>query len=179
MGSDPRQDPSAQPGALRAAIEASDARPATAAVHLDVEFFCFRIRQTRFAVASALMTEVVRLPPVTTLPGSPSFLLGVAAHRGEVIPVVDLSRFLGMGTAVVTPRTRAAIARAEGMVVLLIADQLEGLRQLPGTSVMPPPIGGEGPAEFVSGVVTEARGTLSILDLPRLLAAARSRAVGR
>jgi purine-binding chemotaxis protein CheW len=171
--------PAGTGSALRAALDRSEDRPAPPAVQPDVEFFCFRIRQTRFAVSSGYVSEVVRLPPVTTLPGASPFLLGVAAHRGEVIPVVDLSRLLGMGTASLTGRTRAAIARADGMVVLLIADQLEGLRTVPSTSVMPPPLGGEGPVEFISGVLSDARGTLSVLDLPRMLSSARARTVGK
>jgi purine-binding chemotaxis protein CheW len=164
---------------LRAALDRSEDRPAAAAAEADVEYFCFRIHQARYAVLSSYVSEVIRLPPVTALPGTPPFLLGVAAHRGEVIPVVDLSRFLGTGTAAVTARTRAGIARVEGMVVLFIADQLEGLHTVQAGGLLPPPLGGEGPAEFISGVATEARGTLSVLDLPRLLSTARARTVKR
>jgi purine-binding chemotaxis protein CheW len=163
--------------ALKAALERSGERPMAATAQPDVEVFSFRIRQTRFGVLSGYVSEVVRLPPVTSLPGSPPFLLGVAAHRGEVIPVLDLSRFLGMGTTGISGRTRSAIARAEGMVLLLVADQLEGLHRIPAASLMPPPLGGEGPVEFFSSVVSDARGTLSILDLPRLLSSARARVV--
>ena len=164
---------------LRNALDRSEDRPAAVAQQPDIELFCFRIRQARFAFASGLVTEVVRLPPVTSLPGSPPFLLGVAAHRGEVIPVVDLTRFFGMGSATVTARTRTALCRAEGMVVLFVADQLEGLNVFAASSVVPPPLGGEGPAEFVTGIISDREGTLSIVDLPRLLSTARARTLGR
>ena len=163
--------------ALKTALERSSDRPTAATMQPDVELFSFRIRQTRFAVPSGYVSEVVRLPPVTSLPGAPPFLLGVAAHRGEVIPVLDLSRFLGIGTAGITGRTRSAIARAEGMVLLLVADQLEGLHRIPAASLVAPPLGGEGPIEFLSGVVSDPGETLSVLDLPRLLQAARARVV--
>ncbi len=164
-------------GALRQALQASDDRPAPAKAAPEVEYFCLRIRQMKFAVESGFVHEVVRLPPLTRLPAAPPFVLGVGAHRGEVLPVIDLARLMAYGDTAITGRTRAAIARAEGMVVAMIADQLEGLTLFKASSVAPAPVGGEGAAEYLSAVVTTPQGAISVLDLSRILGAARARTV--
>jgi hypothetical protein len=48
-----------------------------------------------YAVPADRASEVVNLPPLTRVPGAGPHLLGVFAHRGEVLPVIDLSRLVG------------------------------------------------------------------------------------
>ena len=52
-------------------------------------FFCLRLLGGRYAFEAALVSEVVRLGPLTRLPAAPPFLTGVFTHRGEVLPVLD------------------------------------------------------------------------------------------
>jgi purine-binding chemotaxis protein CheW len=143
----------------------------------EVELFCVDIDGALFGIESGLIQEVVRVPPITPLPNAPAFLLGVATHRGDVVGAVDLARLLGRGETKVGARTRMAVARAEGMVVALLADQVMGLRTYPASAVKPAPLGAEG-SEFISGIVFAGRST-NILDLRRALSSARERATSR
>ncbi len=148
-------------------------------VEVDIELFCVEIDGDRFAVEASLVHEVVRLPPLTPLPGMPPFLLGVCAHRGEVLPVIDLARLLGRGESKIHGRSRMAIARVDGMAVALLTDSVEGLTKLPASLIEPAPVGAaQSGAEFLAGVSSDPMGTFSVLDLHRLIASARSRAVG-
>ncbi|MGC4113366.1 MAG: chemotaxis protein CheW [Myxococcales bacterium] len=143
----------------------------------EIELFRIEIAGTAFAVEAGLVQEVVRTPPITPLPGAPPFLVGVASHRGDVVAIVDLARLLGRGETQVRERSRLAIARSEGMVVGLLADEVLGLVKLPSASIQPPPLGTED-KEFISGVIT-APETMHLLDLRRALATARERASAR
>ena len=141
----------------------------------EVELFCIKLGGMRCAVDAGLIQEVVRMPPITPLPGAPAFLVGVSAHRGDVVSVLDLSRFLGRGETKIGLRSRMAICQADGMLVALIADEVFGLRKFKATAMQPAPLGADGGAEFISGVIAD-NGTLNILDLRRALATARARA---
>jgi len=171
------ETPSAKP--LREMlIEAGDHDVADRA-EVEIELFCMEMGDERFAVEAGLVHEVVRLPPITPLPGSPPFLLGVAAHRGEVLPVVDLARLMGRGEARLHQRSRVAVVRFEGMVMALLADQIEGLTRIPSTLLQPAPVGAtQRGAEFLAGVSSDPLGNFSLLDLRRLVQVARSRAGG-
>src|SRR5512147_2233226 len=71
--------------------------------------FGIRMLGGRYAFEAPLVTEVVRLGPLTRLPSAPGFLPGVFTHRGEVLPVLDVAQLVGEGPVAIRPSTRAAI----------------------------------------------------------------------
>jgi purine-binding chemotaxis protein CheW len=153
---------------------ASQARP-------EQEFFCFRAGDLRLAVPSENVLEVIRTGPMTPLPRTPSFLLGVTGHRGEVIPVMDLLRFLGKGEARVGPRTRLFIGTSGNYRVGVVADAVLGLRRVPVADILPPPLGGDAAAEHLLGVyeISASQETMALIHFTKLLQSARQRAVVR
>jgi purine-binding chemotaxis protein CheW len=140
-------------------------------------FFCLRILGGRYAFDALLVTEVVRLGPLTRIPAAPSFLPGVFTHRGEVLPVLDIGQLVGQGSISIRASTRAAVVRCGPWKVAVISDGLEGLVIIPRRQLEAPPAESSGMAEFLSGVARDRHGTIAVLDLPRLVEAARSRAV--
>lgn len=157
--------------------ESETARGGTARGGLEAWYFCLRLLGGRYAFEASHVTEVVRLGPLTRLPAAPAFLPGVFTNRGEVLPVLDLGQLVGQGATVLRPSTRAAIVHCEPWKVAVVSDGVEGLVSLPLRTIEPPPAESVGLAEFLSGVGRDPRGVVAILDLPRLVAAARARAV--
>ncbi len=143
----------------------------------DAWFFCLRMMGGRYAFEAPLVTEVVRLGPLTRLPAAPAFLPGVFTHRGEVLPVLDVVQLVGQGSVAIRPSTRAAIVHCGPWRVAVVSDAVEGLVAVPRKSLEPPPSESSGVAEFLSAVGRDAAGTVAILDLPRLVDTARARAV--
>lgn len=164
---------------LERALARAPDRPQADQSRRDREFFCFRIGELALGVPSENVREVVRLGPMTPLPRSPSFLLGVCGHRGEVLPVVDLLRYLGKGEAKTTTRTRLFVGIAERFHVGFLADAVTGLERVQLADIRPPPMAGDWANEHVLGVVMRPQGTLALLDLAKLLTAARARVVAR
>jgi len=143
----------------------------------DAWYFCLRLLGGRYAFEAPLVTEVVRLGPLTRLPAAPSFLPGVFTHRGEVLPVLDIAQLVGQGSVQIRASTRAAIIHSGPWKVAVISDSVEGLVSLPRRSIEPPPAESTGMAEFLSGVGRDRTGTVALLDLARLVETARHRAV--
>ena len=140
-------------------------------------YFCLRLLGGRYAFEASLVTEVVRLGPITRLPAAPSFLVGVFTHRGEVLPVLDVGPLVGRGATPIRPSTRAALVHCREWKVAVVTDGVEGLVALPARSIEPPPAESVGMAEFLSGVGRDRHGTVAILDLQRMVEVARGRAV--
>ena len=140
-------------------------------------FFSLRLLGGRYAFEAALVSEVVRLGPLTRLPAAPPFLTGVFTHRGEVLPVLDVSQLVGQGAIPLRPSTRAAIVHCGPWKVAVVSESVEGLIAVPRRALEPPPAESAGVAEFLSGVAQDKKGPVAILDLPRLVEAARARAV--
>ncbi len=51
------------------------------------------VGQELFGIPVAMLREILPLPPVTRLPGTPEWLRGIAQVRGDLLSVVDLGRF--------------------------------------------------------------------------------------
>lgn len=165
---------------LQRALAIAPERSVERAVQPDEEFFIFRVGELSLGVRSELVREVTRMGPMTPLPRSPSFLLGVVGHRGEVVPLIDLLRFLGQGESKVVARSRIFISEQGDFVVGFLADQVVGLRRIFVADKLPAPAGTGANNEFLEGVVQSREfGTVSLLDLARVVQTARQKAVAR
>ncbi|MDX2015280.1 MAG: chemotaxis protein CheW [Myxococcaceae bacterium] len=163
----------------RALAEAPDKARAQAA-RPDEEFFVFKLGELTLAVTSGYVREVARLTPLTPLPRAPSFLLGVVGNRGQVMPVIDLLRFLQQGESKVVRGARIFVGDSNGLLVAFLTDAVVGLRRIFVADKLPPPAGGGSATEFLMGVVQHRElGTVSLLDLPKVLQSARATVVRR
>ncbi|MFN0061704.1 MAG: chemotaxis protein CheW [Myxococcaceae bacterium] len=165
----------------RALAEAPERAPAPPAVPKQ-EFFSFRLGELAVGVPSIDVREVVRVGWVTPLPRTPAWILGVFGLRGEVLPVLDLLRFLGKGESRLTDRTRVFVGVAGSHAAAVVTDGVLGLREVKEADIVAAPVGGDAVNEHVRGVVP-ARGVhqeaLVLLHFSKLLQVARQRAVTR
>ncbi len=166
---------------LQRALDAAPDRPSAARAVPEKEYFCFSVGDLHFGVASEHVLEVVRPGPLTPLPKAPAFILGVCAHRGEVLLVLDLLRFLSKGEARIGGKTRLVVGVSGRYVAGMLADSVIGLRRFPMADIHPVPIGGSAGGEHLVGAVRpDPEGeTILLLDLAKLLESARRRAVSR
>lgn len=158
--------------------------PLRATAHQPVpgrEFFCFGLAELRFGVPSENVREVFRVGPLTPLPRTPAFVLGVCGHRGEVLPVLDLLRLLSKGEAKATDRSRLFVGLAGNFTTAILAESVIGLKKIPLGEVVPPPLGSEAIAEHLIGIAyaSEKNEAINLLDFSRLIHFARQRAVVR
>ena len=137
-------------------------------------YFRVRLLGSRFAFPAPLATEVVRLGPMTRLPGAPSFLLGVFQHRGEVLPVLDVAQLVGESPTPLGEAVRVVIVQSGPYRLALVADGIEGLGQIADEDLESAPQGSGGLLEFVEKAAPDG---LAILDLPRLIETVRERSV--
>jgi purine-binding chemotaxis protein CheW len=146
--------------------------------------FSFRVGGLRLAFRAGNVREVVRVSPLTPLPRTPPFLLGVMGHRGEVLPVVDLLRFLGKGEVKPGLRSRVLIGVSHDFVAAFIADGVVGMLRVPTSEILPAPLGSDAAAEQIEGIVYSGgkerkESPLHLLDLSKLLTSIRQRVVTR
>ncbi len=81
----------------------------------------------RVRVPLALCREVVKVPVLARLPRAPVGLLGAAAVRGEVVPVLCLATLLGSRPALPAERSRLVLVRTESGPLALRVDAIERL----------------------------------------------------
>ena len=130
----------------------------------------FRVGEHHFASGIDEVAEILMSPPpVTSIPGTQAWLLGIANVRGNLIAVVDLKQFLFGQRTHVTPRARVLVVRQSGGNVGLLVDELLGQRNFGEADRAD--AAGETDArlgQFVTGDVTLGAERLGRLDMAAL-----------
>ncbi len=88
----------------------------------------FRIGETRLTCNVERVHEFLPPPPVTRVPGTKPWILGLANVRGDLVTIVDLSCYLGGERSVLTPRSRLLASSLRGRPVGLLVDEVYGQR---------------------------------------------------
>ena len=81
------------------------------------------------------VNEILQIPPLTLVPGTKPWLLGVANVRGNLVAVVDLRGYLEGGRSPIGERSRLLLARQPGGTVGLLVDEVLGQRNLTDENV--------------------------------------------
>jgi purine-binding chemotaxis protein CheW len=133
----------------------------------------FTIAATSYALDIGLVREVVLPQPLTPLPNARPEIAGVANHRGEVVPVLDLGMWLGRAPASAPRRgARWIVIRAHDRVVALVVDAVIGPLGLEDRP-RPPPASADGTASRgVAGIGSYDGRPLLLLDAGSILEAA-------
>ncbi|MBE2248733.1 MAG: chemotaxis protein CheW [Myxococcus sp.] len=117
-----------------------------------------------YAVPAERASEVVNLPALTRVPGAAPHLLGVFAHRGEVLPVIDLTRLIGK--PVEERFKRVVVVRVARGAMAFTATRVIGVNPIPGAL---PRLGETGALAFMSGPATVPAGECAAIDPEGLL----------
>jgi purine-binding chemotaxis protein CheW len=123
----------------------------------------------RFLVPAAHVGEVLRMPELTRVPGSPRWVPGVANVRGQVLAVLDLRPLLGLPQDIDAVRPRLLRLDAGGVDVGLRVDAVDGVADPDLEQVEPLPPGAAAPDLF-TGVISAAGAPLPLLDVAAVVA---------
>lgn len=118
----------------------------------------FSCGQSWYAVPAERAAEVVSFPALTRVPGAPPHLLGVFAHRGEVVPVVDLG-VLTAGKPAASKR--AVLLRLPQGSVALTASRVAGVSSLSGSM---DPLGSSGVHLHLRGPARAGSDEVSVIE---------------
>ena len=119
----------------------------------------FACGQSLYALPAEKSAEVVSLPVLTRVPGAPAHLLGVFAHRGEVVPVVDLSVLTGGKGE--PGHKRAVLMRVARGVLAFTATKVAGVSQV---TLDEKPLGTEGVQAHLKGPVKTHAGDAAVIS---------------
>ncbi len=152
----------------------ADAQPIPVPEESPRELLSFELAGEEYAVDIHRIREIVKVPPITEVPRAPVDVLGVMSLRGEVIPVFDLRRRLGLPPADDEPSKRArvlVIDAGEGTSGVLV-DRVAQVVRLKPSSIEATPQG-LGPGvqpEYLAGIGRVKNRMYILLDIRATLA---------
>lgn len=115
-----------------------------------LQLLCFRVGGRVFGVDIMAIREILRNQRFTPVPHTPPHVAGVLNLRGELIPVVDLSRVLlrtesGAGAE----ESKLVVVNARGRTVGLLVDQVLDVLSIGVDALMPVPAAAGDPGPIV------------------------------
>ena len=114
--------------------------------------------------------EMVGQPPPTPVPNAPSYVEGVVAVRGQVIPAVNLRARFGFPATPHDVRSRLLVIRAEGRTVGLIVDSAREFACIPPEAVLPLPDGlASLSGRYLRGIAHRGDRVMLVVDIRELL----------
>lgn len=102
------------------------------------KFITFRIQNETYGFPIEVVKEINRLPHLTPLPSSPTFIKGVMNLRGKIVPVADLRMKFGMEPAEKTRDSCVIIIESPLGFMGLIVDSVREVREIAPEQIDPP-----------------------------------------
>jgi purine-binding chemotaxis protein CheW len=121
------------------------------------QYVTFSLGEELFGVEVARTREILSLTPVTKVPQTPGYLLGVINLRGQVVPVVDMRLKLGLPAGAETEDTCIIVVDVlvdgETITVGALADAVREVMDIRSDQIEPPPrLGTRLNTEFINGM---------------------------
>ncbi len=128
----------------------------------------FVVGDVHYAVPIAAVREIVNPLAITALPHAPPSVVGVADHRGDVVPVVDLRRRFGLSPMPDPARGKWILVTVEDRTVGLSVDSVTEVFGTGGADLRPAPTLGDGDdVRGISGVTSYEDRMVFVLDVER------------
>jgi purine-binding chemotaxis protein CheW len=153
---------------LRKRAQSLARKPAAASPTTQLDLLEFHLADERYALETRYVQEAHPLRELTSLPGTPPFVLGIVNVRGRILPVLDLKKFFGLPERGITDLHRIILVRDSDIELGLLADTVAGVRSIEQDrlqSSLPTLTGIR--ADYLKGVTDER---LVVLDIVRILA---------
>lgn len=131
----------------------------------------FELGGQRYGIETSIAREVVALRRYTPVPGTPSFVLGIVNHHGEILSVVDLHRYCRVATPGLTNLNTMIVVEGRTMRVGVLCDRTNGIETIPQSELRAES------ATIVDGRAEYIRGTFDggalFIDMEKILGEAR------
>jgi purine-binding chemotaxis protein CheW len=137
------------------------------------QYVTFGLGEELFGVAVNRTREILSLTPVTKVPQTPEYLLGVINLRGQVVPVVDMRLKLGLPAGDQTEDTCIIVVEVqvdgEAIVVGALADAVREVMEIRADQIEPPPrLGTRLNTEFINGMGKVGEEFLILLNIDKV-----------
>ena len=121
-----------------------------------IEIIVFRLAYETYGIETAFVREVYPLKDMTTLPGTPSFVIGIINVRGQIVSVIDLKKFFNLPEKGLGELNKVIILCNERMEFGILADVVEGTQSVALNEIMAVPSSDIGIGEkYLKGVTKE------------------------
>jgi chemotaxis signal transduction protein len=89
----------------------------------------FALGEAGYSIPLSAVTEVMREPISTPVPGTAEWIIGVTNVRGQIATVIDLPRYLELNTLATTRRRALLLCNLPDGMLGFLVDEVSGIRR--------------------------------------------------
>ena len=138
--------------------------------HDQLQLVAFRLGAEEYAIPIEMVESIIKLGPLTSVPGSPSYIRGVMNLRGRIMSVIDLRQRFGMPTEEDQPDGRILVVQYADTTIGLLVDSVSEVFNLDEMDFQPPPPElGNGAVGGVDGIIHADERLIVLLNVESIL----------
>ena len=132
-------------------------------------FLIFNVSKELYGIDVSGVNNIIMMPAITFIPKTPECYEGVINQRGEIIPIMSLSKRMNIGDDVRTKDTRVIILNlSNGSRVGIIVDGVKEVITLPTDEIEKPSAFVNNDEHLISGFGRRNSNLISILEINEL-----------
>lgn len=135
----------------------------------ELEIVEFEVGSNRFGINVIKVKEIIQPMPVTFIPHSHLFVEGIIQLRGEVLPVVDMSRVLGLSSLERSEQHKYIVAEFNKQRVVFHVDNVSMIHRISWEQIEKPSEMYQNGTSQVIGVIKRDDAMLLLLDFERII----------
>ncbi|MBI4743889.1 MAG: chemotaxis protein CheW [Actinobacteria bacterium] len=115
--------------------------------------------------------EILEIKKITKVPGAADYVLGVINLRGNVLAIIDLGRYFGLGkSSIITDDSRIIVVESNKIEAGLLVDSVNDIIQIEPEEIQPPLITlNRIKSEYIYGEVSFNDKLIAMLNLENIL----------
>lgn len=135
-----------------------------------LQLVAFRLGAEEYAIPIEMVESIIKLGPLTRVPGSPSYVRGVMNLRGRIMSVIDLRHRFGMPPEADQPDCRILVVQYGDTTIGLLVDSVSEVFNLDEMEFQPPPPElGNGAVGGVDGIIHADNRLIVLLNVESIL----------
>lgn len=104
-----------------------------------IQLLIFTVENHRFGLDINAIQRIERAVEITPVPAMPAVITGIIDYHGQILPVFDLRKRLGISAKEVSASWRFLVVQTAARLVIVAADLVEGVVNVPAETITPGP----------------------------------------
>lgn len=135
----------------------------------ELEIVEFEVGNNKFGINVIKVKEIIQPIPVTFIPHVHEHVEGIIQLRGEVLPVVDMLKVLGLNNQIRNPQQKYIVAEFNKQRVVFHVDNVTQIHRISWDQIEKPSDMYQGGTSQVIGVIKYATEMILLLDFERIM----------
>lgn len=135
----------------------------------ELEIVEFEVANNKFGINVIKVKEIIQPIPVTFIPHAHPHVEGIIQLRGEVLPVVDMLKVLGIPTENRNPQQKYIVAEFNKQRVVFHVDNVTQIHRISWDQIEKPSDMYQGGTSQVIGVIKQNEEMILLLDFEKIM----------